>query len=45
MEKTPHVILSGKGAQNFAIQNGYKLKSLLTNESKKIGWSGKEAGL
>ena len=35
MQKTPHVILSGKGAQNFAIQNGYKLKSLLTNESKK----------
>ena len=43
MEKTPHVILSGKGAQNFAIQNGYKLKSLLTNESKKIGWSGKRS--
>jgi N4-(beta-N-acetylglucosaminyl)-L-asparaginase len=35
MEKTPHVILSGKGAQNFALQNGYKLKSLLTDESKK----------
>ena len=35
MEKTPHVILSGKGAQNFAIKNGYKLKSLLTEDSKK----------
>ena len=37
MEKTPHVILSGKGAQNFALKNGYKLKSLLTDESK-IKW-------
>ena len=35
MEKTPHVILSGKGAQNFALKNGYELKSLLTDESKK----------
>ena len=35
MEKTPHVILSGKGAQNFAIRNGYKLKPLLTDDSKK----------
>ena len=45
MEKTPHVILSGKGAQNFALQNGYKLKSLLTNESKKLDGVEKEAGL
>ena len=37
MEKTPHVILSGKGAQNFALKNGYKLKYLLTDESK-IKW-------
>ena len=36
MEKTPHVILSGKGAQNFALKNGYKLKSLLTDESKEV---------
>jgi len=35
MEKTRHVILSGKGAQNFALKNDYKLKSLLTDESKK----------
>jgi len=44
MEKTPHVILSGKGAQNFALQNGYKLKSLLTNESKKnwMEWKKKQ---
>ena len=43
MEKTPHVILSGKGAQNFALKNGYKLKSLLTDESKKkwIEWKKK----
>ena len=45
MEKTPHVILSGKGAQNFALQNGYKLKSLLTNESKKMDGVEKEAGV
>ena len=42
MEKTPHVILSGKGAQSFALKNGYKLKSLLTDESKKNGLSGKK---
>ena len=43
MEKTPHVILSGKGAQNFALKNGYELKSLLTDESKKkwIEWKKK----
>ena len=43
MEKTPHVILSGKGAQNFALRNGYKLKSLLTDDSKKkwVDWKKK----
>lgn len=35
MEKTPHVILSGKGAELFATQQGYKSENLLTEKSKK----------
>jgi len=35
MEKTPHVMLSGKGAEEFAISQGYKKTDLLTNQSKK----------
>ena len=35
MEKTPHVMLSGKGAEEFAISQGYKKTDLLTNKSKK----------
>jgi len=27
MEKTPHVLLAGKGAQKFALENGFKLES------------------
>jgi N4-(beta-N-acetylglucosaminyl)-L-asparaginase len=27
MEKTPHVMLSGKGAQRFALKNGFEKKS------------------
>ena len=30
MEKTPHVMLSGKGALEFALQNGFKKENLLT---------------
>jgi isoaspartyl peptidase/L-asparaginase-like protein (Ntn-hydrolase superfamily) len=30
MEKTPHVMLSGKGALQFALQNGFKKEKLLT---------------
>ena len=30
MEDTPHVMLSGKGAYDFAIQKGFKHKNLLT---------------
>tara|TARA_Y100000385_G_scaffold202303_1_gene209585 strand:- start:2509 stop:3504 length:996 start_codon:yes stop_codon:yes gene_type:complete len=33
MESTPHVMLSGKGAYDFAIKNGFKHKDLLTEES------------
>ena len=35
MEKTPHVMLSGKGAEEFAISQGYKKTDLLTHQSKK----------
>ncbi|MBJ34680.1 MAG: glycosylasparaginase [Flavobacteriaceae bacterium] len=34
MEKTPHVMLAGKGAENFAISEGYKETNLLTDKSK-----------
>jgi N4-(beta-N-acetylglucosaminyl)-L-asparaginase len=36
MEKTPHVLLSGEGAQEFAVANGFKLESgELSNDAKK----------
>lgn len=35
MEKTPHVILAGEGALEFALANGFKKEKLLTPESEK----------
>jgi N4-(beta-N-acetylglucosaminyl)-L-asparaginase len=35
MEKTPHVMLVGEGAQEFALANGFKKEKLLTKESEK----------
>lgn len=35
MEKTPHVMLVGEGAMQFALENGYKKTKLLTSESEK----------
>jgi N4-(beta-N-acetylglucosaminyl)-L-asparaginase len=35
MEKTPHVILAGKGAEQFAISEGFVAENLLTEASKK----------
>ncbi len=35
MEKTPHVMLVGDGALQFALQNGFKRENLLTKKSKK----------
>ena len=32
-EKTPHVMLVGKGAEWFALQNGFQMETLLTPES------------
>ncbi len=35
MEKTPHVMLVGEGALQFALANGFKKENLLTPESEK----------
>jgi len=35
MEKTPHVMLAGEGALQFALENGFKEQNLLTAESEK----------
>jgi len=35
MEKTPHVMLAGDGALQFALENGFEKENLLTEESKK----------
>jgi len=35
MEETPHVLLAGKGAEQFAVTQGFKREDLLTEASKK----------
>jgi N4-(beta-N-acetylglucosaminyl)-L-asparaginase len=35
MEKTPHIMLTGDGALQFALANGFKKEKLLTKESEK----------
>ncbi|MDX1942196.1 MAG: N(4)-(beta-N-acetylglucosaminyl)-L-asparaginase [Saprospiraceae bacterium] len=35
MEKTPHVMLSGDGALQFALENGFQKENLLTENAKK----------
>lgn len=35
MEETPHVMLAGEGALQFAIKQGFKKKNLLTEDSEK----------
>jgi len=35
MEKTPHIVLVGDGALQFALANGFRKEDLLTPESKK----------
>ena len=35
MEKTPHVMLAGDGALQFALENGFEKQNLLTKKSKK----------
>ena len=36
MEKTPHIMIVGEGAYQFAISQGFKKENLLTPESEKI---------
>jgi isoaspartyl peptidase/L-asparaginase-like protein (Ntn-hydrolase superfamily) len=43
MEKTPHVLLVGSGAQQFALQQGFPLETLLTAESL-AEWEKRRAG-
>jgi len=40
MEKTPHVMLAGKGAEKFAYEMGFKKENLLTEASRKewLSW-------
>lgn len=35
MEDTPHVLMAGKGAEEFAVSKGFKRVNLLTEESEK----------
>lgn len=35
MEKTPHVMLAGEGALQFALENGFEKQNLLTPETEK----------
>jgi N4-(beta-N-acetylglucosaminyl)-L-asparaginase len=44
MEKTPHIMLVGDGALQFALENGFKKENLLTSQSKKAykEWKKKE---
>tara|TARA_E500000331_G_scaffold357573_1_gene419795 strand:- start:15460 stop:16440 length:981 start_codon:yes stop_codon:yes gene_type:complete len=35
MDDTPHVMLAGKGAQQFALENGFKKENLLTEKAEK----------
>lgn len=39
MEKTPHVLLSGEGAQAFAVANGFKLESGELSDDAKKEWA------
>ncbi len=35
MEKTPHIVLTGEGALQFALANGFRKQNLLTSETEK----------
>lgn len=45
MDNTPHVILAGKGALKFALENGFKKENLLTEASKKAWKAWKKAAV
>ena len=36
MEETPHVMLSGKGALNFALEKGFEMENLLTEKAENL---------
>ena len=42
MEETPHIILAGKGAEQFAYEQGFKKTNLLTEKAKKTWLKWKE---
>ena len=42
MERTDHIHIVGKGAQEFAITHGFKVENLLTEESRKLWLQWKE---
>jgi len=42
MERTDHIHIVGKGAQNFAIAHGFKVENLLTDKARKIWLRWKE---
>tara|TARA_B100000029_G_scaffold503128_1_gene579546 strand:- start:145 stop:1161 length:1017 start_codon:yes stop_codon:yes gene_type:complete len=42
MERTDHIHLVGKGAQEFAVYHGFKLENLLTEKSRKLWLKWKE---
>ena len=42
MEKTPHVMLAGDGAKEFAISEGFKTEELLSDNAKKNMRNGKK---
>jgi N4-(beta-N-acetylglucosaminyl)-L-asparaginase len=45
MEDTPHVILAGRGAEDFAVSVGFKRENLLTEASKKAWEEWKKTSL
>ncbi len=42
MERTDHIHIVGKGAQDFAVAHGFKVENLLTEKSRKIWLQWKE---
>jgi isoaspartyl peptidase/L-asparaginase-like protein (Ntn-hydrolase superfamily) len=38
MEKTPHIILAGEGAQKFAVDNGFKIEKMGLSPEADIKW-------
>lgn len=44
MEKTGHVMIVGKGAEKFAVEEGFRRENLLTDDARKIWLLWKEHG-